>query len=73
MIEKIKTLFEYFAFGVCEWLGDRFRIKSARIRLFFIYTSFIAIGSPLIIYLGMAFILNLRRMVRNGRGSAWDL
>ena len=73
MIEKIKTFFEYFAFGVCEWLGDKLRIKSARIRLFFIYTSFIAIGSPVIIYLVMAFILNLRNMVRNGRGSIRDL
>jgi len=73
MIERIKTLFEYFAFGVCEWLADRMRIKSAHIRKFFIYASFLTVGSPLIIYLGLAFILNLRRMVRNGRGSVWDL
>jgi phage shock protein PspC (stress-responsive transcriptional regulator) len=73
MVERIKTLFEYFAFGVCEWMGDRLRIKSARIRLFFIYASFMTIGSPLILYMAMAFLLNLRRMIRNGRGNAWDL
>ncbi len=73
MIDRIKTIFEYFAFGVCESLGERMRIKSARIRLFFIYTSFITIGSPLIIYLVMAFVLNMRSMVRNGRGSVRDL
>ncbi|HKR04629.1 MAG TPA: PspC family transcriptional regulator [Bacteroidia bacterium] len=72
-IEKIKTFFERQAFGVCEWWGEKLKIKSASIRLFFIYTSFLAIGSPLIIYLIMAFVLNLRNMVKSKRGSAWDL
>ena len=73
IIEKIKTFFERQAFGVCEWWGEKLRIKSANIRLFFIYTSFLTIGSPLIIYLIMAFVLNLRNMVRSKRGSVWDL
>jgi phage shock protein C len=71
--EKIKTFFERQAFGVCEWWGEKLRIKSANIRLFFIYTSFLTIGSPLIIYLIMAFVLNLRNMVRSKRGSIRDL
>ncbi len=73
MIEKIKTLFEYFAFGVCEWWGEKLKIRSANIRLFFIYASFLTIGSPLIIYLAMAFVLNLRNLVKKRRGSAFDL
>ena len=72
-MEKIKTFFERQAFGVCEWLGEKLKIKSANIRLFFVYTSFLTIGSPLIIYLVMAFVLNLRNMVRSKRGSVWDL
>ena len=72
-IENIKTFFERNAFGVCEWWGEKMKIKSTNIRLFFIYTSFLTIGSPLIIYLIMAFVLNLRNMVRSKRGSVWDL
>lgn len=73
IIESIKTFFERQAFGVCEWWGEKMKIKSKNIRLFFIYTSFLTIGSPLIIYLIMAFVLNLRNMVRSKRGSVWDL
>ncbi len=57
MIERIKALFERQAFGVCSWWGERLGLKSSTIRLFFIYTSFITIGSPLIFYLSMAFLL----------------
>jgi phage shock protein C len=73
IIEKIKTFFERQAFGVCEWWGEKLKIKSANIRLFFIYTSFLTIGSPLIIYLIMVFVLNLRKMVKSKRGSVWDM
>ncbi len=71
--EYIKTLFEFFAFGVCDRLGDLLKIQSTKIRLFFIYTSFITLGSPLIIYLIMAFVLNLRKMIKGNRGSVWDM
>lgn len=73
LIENIKTFFERQAFGVCEWWGEKLKIRSANIRLFFIYISCLAIGSPLIIYLIMAFILNLRNLVKRKRGSVWDL
>lgn len=71
--EWIKTFFEFFAFGVCDRLGDLLSIQSSKIRLFFIYTSFITLGSPLIIYLIMAFIINLRKMIKGNRGSVWDM
>jgi len=73
LTDKIKTTFEHQAFGVCDWWGEKLSIKSSNIRLFFIYTSFLTIGSPVIIYLIMAFVLNLRNMVRRRRGSVWDL
>lgn len=72
LIERIKTFFERQAFGVCDWWGEKLKIKSSRIRIFFIYTSFLTIGSPLIIYLVMAFMLNLRNLTRSRRGSVWD-
>jgi phage shock protein C len=73
LVDHIKTWFERRAYGVCDWWGEKLSIKSSNIRLFFIYASFLTIGSPVIIYMIMAFILNLRNMVRRQRGSVWDL
>ena len=72
-ILKTLSFFEHQAFGVCAWWGDKLRIQTKNIRLFFIYASFLTIGSPLIIYLVMAFILNLRNYTREKRSSVWDL
>ncbi len=64
---------EKHAFGVCSYLGDRFGISSGRIRLYFIYTSFITMGSPIIIYLIMAFFLNIKKYIRQNKHTLWDL
>ena len=72
IIDNIKAFFEKQAFGVCSWLGEKLTIPSADIRKFFIYTSFLAIGSPVIVYLILAFLLKLKQYFRNGRTSVWD-
>jgi len=72
MEKKIKYFVEKYAFGVCSDLGERFGIASSRIRLYFIYTSFITMGSPIIIYLIFAFWLNVKKYVRQ-RLTLWDL
>ncbi|MBR9861359.1 PspC domain-containing protein [bacterium] len=72
-MKTLKALIEKQAFGVCSYIGDRFGINSGRIRLYFIYTSFITLGSPVIIYLIMAFWLNLKDYVQEGHRSVWDL
>ena len=74
LVDLIKTWFERQAFGVCEWWGEWLNIKSSNIRLFFIYTSFLAVGSPFILYLIMAFWMRLGKMIsQKRRGSVWDL
>ena len=72
-MEKLKYFVEKHAFGVCTYLGDRFGISSGRIRLYFIYTSFITMGSPIIIYLIMAFWLNIKKYTRQNKNTLWDL
>ncbi|MCS7004972.1 MAG: PspC domain-containing protein [Cytophagales bacterium] len=52
------------AFGVCSRLGEMLGVSSAVIRLYFIYTSFLTLGSPVLIYLFLAFWINFRRYVR---------
>ena len=77
MINRIISYFEKKAFGVCAWWGEQLGIKTSRIRLFFIYLSFFTAGSPIIIYLGMAFILEhkdyFKLKFRRKRISIWDL
>ena len=59
-MNKLKDLLERSAFGVCSYVGEKIGIASSRVRLYFIYASFIALGSPLIIYLALAFWVNIR-------------
>ena len=76
MIERIQAFFEKQAFGVSERIGERLGIESSRIRLYWIYTSFITFGSPIIVYLFIAFWLEVRdryRYNRNRRRTVWDL
>ena len=69
--DKIQHFFENRAFGVCTHLGEKLGIATSSIRLFFIYTSFITFGSPLIIYLSLAFVMNMRKHLRK-RNPVWD-
>jgi phage shock protein C len=73
LIQTIKDYFERQAFGVCTWLGARLKMRSSNIRLFFIYTSFITAGSPIIIYMILAFWLKMKNYVFSKRTSVWDL
>jgi phage shock protein PspC (stress-responsive transcriptional regulator) len=68
----IKDIVERQAFGVCQYLGEKVGISPAEVRKFFIYTSFIAMGSPLIIYLIVAFWVNIRKYFRKGKSMVWD-
>ena len=61
MINKLRHKIEKHGFGVCQYIGDKMGIPSGIVRKYFIYTSFIAVGSPLIVYLFTAFWLNVRK------------
>ena len=75
MIRRIQDFFEKYAFGVCAWWGQKLGLKTSRIRLFFIYASFLTLGSPLIIYLIMAFVLEHKYFfkMRGKRNTIWDI
>jgi phage shock protein PspC (stress-responsive transcriptional regulator) len=44
-------------------LGEKFGIASSRIRLWFIYISFLTFGSPIIIYMILAFWINIKESI----------
>jgi len=71
-LKRLQHFFQEHAFGVCSALGEKLGIASSSIRLFFIYSSFLTLGSPIIIYLGMAFILNMRKHLRRSNTSVFD-
>ena len=71
-MEKIKNLFEKSAFGVCSYLGEKMGIASARVRIYFIYISFVAMGSPIIFYLFVAFWLNIKHYIKSKRTEIWE-
>lgn len=64
LIQMFKDIVERSAFGVCAYLGEFFGIQTAKIRLYFIYTSFAALGSPILIYLILAFWINIKKYLR---------
>lgn len=66
LIDNKRHPLEKSAFGVCQWIGERMKINPARIRMYFIYASFITFGSPVVIYLVMAFWLNIRKYISSG-------
>lgn len=71
--KSTRDVIEMNVYGVCAYLGRKLSMPSKRVRLFFIYTSFIALGSPIIVYLILTFILNLRYMINNKRNPVWDI
>ena len=77
MIKKILNNFETRAYGVCDWLGKKMGIKASSIRLFFIYLSFVTLGSPILIYLIMVFIHEHKEFFKfkkkPKRKSVWDI
>lgn len=75
MIRSIVSWFEKQAFGVCTWLGEKFGIRTTTIRMYFIYLSFFTVGSPVIVYFILAFILEHKKYFRPNRKrhSVWDI
>ncbi len=71
-LKRLQNFFEDHAFGVCSALGEKLGVASSSIRLFFIYASFLTLGSPIIVYLGLAFMLNMRKHLRKSNFSVLD-
>jgi len=59
--------FEERAYGVCSKVSEKLQVPTYTVRLFFIYASFLTFGSPLIIYLALAFWIDVRKVLRRRR------
>lgn len=70
-MKRIQKYLEKQTFGVCTRLGEKLDIPISSIRIFFIYLSFLTFGSPVVIYLGLAWIINLRKHLRRRNNAFW--
>jgi phage shock protein PspC (stress-responsive transcriptional regulator) len=62
-MNKVRYFMELHAFGVCSAIGEKFGIATSRIRMWFIYVSFLTMGSPVIIYMILAFWMNIKNYI----------
>lgn len=66
-MKKIREMLELHAFGVCSAMGDKLGIATSRIRMWFIYISFLTMGSPVIVYMILAFWINIKKYIYNAK------
>ncbi len=62
-MKSVREMIELQAFGVCAAIGNKMGIATSRIRMWFIYISFLTLGSPLIVYMVLAFWINIRNYI----------
>jgi phage shock protein PspC (stress-responsive transcriptional regulator) len=62
-VKDLKNYIEWQAFGVCTAIGTKLGVATTRIRMWFIYVSFLTIGSPVVIYMILAFWLNMKKYI----------
>jgi phage shock protein PspC (stress-responsive transcriptional regulator) len=66
-MQKMRNFLELHAFGVCSAMGERLGIASSRIRMWFIYISFLTLGSPVIVYMALAFVRSIKHYILQGK------
>ncbi len=75
-LQKISLFFELRSFGVCQWWAEKLGIEQYKVRRSFIYTTVIGLGSPLVLYFIMAWIIEHKhyfKFQRKRKSSIWEL
>jgi phage shock protein PspC (stress-responsive transcriptional regulator) len=70
-MNRFRNFIEWKVFGVCNAIGERMGISTSRIRTWFIYVSFLTMGSPLILYFILAFWMNMKNYILSLRRNPW--
>jgi len=76
LLQKISLFFELRSIGVCQWWARKLGIEIAKVRTSFIYVTVIGLGSPLILYFIMAWLIEHRHYFWFGRKrktTIWEL
>ncbi len=62
-MNRLRQLIETNAFGVCAYIGEKLNISTSTIRKYFIYISFLTMGSPVLLYFFVAFWMNIKQYI----------
>ncbi|MGF2412098.1 PspC domain-containing protein [Ferruginibacter sp.] len=66
-MNRFRYFIEWHVFGVCTAIGEKMGIATSTIRKYFIYISFLTMGSPVVVYFFIAFWINIKRSIFNAR------
>ncbi len=66
-MKKLRRMIELQAFGVCSFIGEKMGIATSRIRMWFIYISFLTLGSPVLVYMILAFWINIKNYIYSAK------
>lgn len=66
-MKSFREFIEVNAFGVCTTIGEKMGIATSRIRMWFIYISFLTFGSPVILYMILAFWINIKNYIYSAK------
>ncbi|MEY4628795.1 MAG: hypothetical protein RLZZ595_1121 [Bacteroidota bacterium] len=66
-MDRIRSFIEWQVFGVCTRIGEIMGIPTATIRKYFIYISCLTLGSPVLFYFILAFWMNLKNYILQGK------
>lgn len=69
---KISDAATFNLFGLCSFTAEKVGLGVDRLRIYFIYLSFIMLGSPILLYLMLSFALECYRAFRKPY-RIWDL
>ncbi len=72
MFQRIVTFFEQRSFGVSAYLANKLDMSTTKVRLFFIYSSFLAVGFPILFYVLAAIVLDIRNYMKRIRLRVWE-
>lgn len=73
MFQRLVTFLEQRSFGVSAYLANKLKMSTSKVRLFFIYSSFLAVGFPILFYLLAAVVLDIRCYVKRRRLRVWEM
>ncbi|MFA7615814.1 MAG: PspC family transcriptional regulator [Moheibacter sp.] len=73
MFDKIRNFLEFNGFNVISRIADKLGVRASRLRLLFIYLSFVTLGVTFGFYLVIAFFLWVKDGIIVRRKSVFDL
>ncbi|GLU50927.1 hypothetical protein Dfri01_03880 [Dyadobacter frigoris] len=73
-MDRLRYFVENQIFGVCARMGEKLNFPASSIRRYFIYATFMTFGSPIILYLVLAFWMEMRQNWRkHNTPTIWEL